>query len=490
MPIDASLLLANLQPLQQVETPMQARAQALENQQRQLQVQTAAESLRDKQAFRTAMQQSGGDVDKALQVYAQFSPEHALDLQRIQVAKAQQQRIETDAQAREAERRDAVGRERQKQFDVGLWQAVEGAQTPEEKQSVFDQFTQQAKADGLRDIPQGLASLKPRALRYFGEDLAKAALTAQKPPAQHVVGDALVDSTGKVLYQGAPKTTPARTPTVGTFEDYVTRTYGASPTPAQILKARKEYQQADDRATGFAAGDVTKLAPAAVDLAALNYKRTGVMPPLGMGDKSNRQAILNRAAALTPEDVQRIESGGGDIAANKATYAADAGSLKKLQAQRDAIGAFENTAQKNIDIFLETAGKVADTGSPLANSLVRNVSAQALGSPDVSAFNAARQVAINEIAKITNNPNLSGTLSDSARHEIEAFNPANATLKQSVAVMRVLKRDMANRKSSIDDALAEVKGRIGGGASAAAPTSAPAGGGLSYQDYLKSKGGK
>lgn len=35
---------------------------------------------------------------------------------------------------------------------------------------------------------------------------------------------------------------------VGSFEDYVSRTYGTNPTPAQILAARKAYNQSDDKA--------------------------------------------------------------------------------------------------------------------------------------------------------------------------------------------------------------------------------------------------
>ncbi len=134
--------------------------------------------------------------------------------------------------------------------------------------------------------------------------------------------------------------------------------------------------------------------------------------------------------------------------------------MAALQKQRDAISSFENTALKNIDIFLDTAGKVVDTGSPLANTPVRAVTGKALGSPDQAAYDTARQVAINEVAKIISNPNLSGQLSDSARHEVEAFNPTNATLGQSVAVMRVLKQDMANRAQSMDQTLSEIRGRI------------------------------
>lgn len=200
-----------------------------------------------------------------------------------------------------------------------------------------------------------------------------------------------------------------------------------------------------------APGGVTTT-PEAVELAARNYLTTGQMPPLGMGDKTTRQAILNKAAELG--------GAGANIAANKADYRADSGSLTKMQGQRDAIGAFEETAGKNIDIFLNAAGKIVDSGSPLANQIARNVSGKMLGSPDQAAYDAARQVAINEIAKITANPTLAGQLSDSARHEVDAFNPKGATLAQTVAVMRLLKQDMGNRITSLDEGLKNIKGRI------------------------------
>ncbi len=199
-----------------------------------------------------------------------------------------------------------------------------------------------------------------------------------------------------------------------------------------------------------------QVTPDAVDLAARNYLTTGAMPPLGMGDKTTRQKILNKAGELQVGGL-----GNGSIAANKAIYGGDSSSLKKLQNQRDTIGAFEETAGKNIDLFLDAAGKVVDTGSPLANTPARLVSGKMIGSPDQASYEAARQVAINEVAKITSNPTLSGQLSDSARKEVEAFNPANATLAQSVAVMRTLKKDMGNRTSSLDDQIGLIRGRLG-----------------------------
>jgi hypothetical protein len=255
----------------------------------------------------------------------------------------------------------------------------------------------------------------------------------------------------------------------GSFEDFVIKKFGPKATPDQILKARGDYGRADDRVAGAQAADITNLTPAGIDMAALNYRKTGQLPPLGMGDRTTRQKILNRAAELTPTDISRIEAGGTDVAANKAGYRADSGSLVSLQKQRDAIGAFEGTAQKNIDNFLAVAQKVPDTGIPLLNTPVRWI-AGAGGSADMAKYNAARQVAVSEIAKIVQNPNLSGQLSDSARKEIEVFNPSNATLGQTIAVMNLLKQDMNNRKTSLDEQLKATKDRIGGGTTTVQPT--------------------
>ena len=244
-------------------------------------------------------------------------------------------------------------------------------------------------------------------------------------------------------------------------------------TPAQQTTARNEGQRItlEQQRVGLerqrlaqSAGDRTELTSAGLDAAALMFVKTGQLPALGMGDKTTRKDIINRAAVMVP---------GLDVASAKADFGANTASLQALQKSRDAIGAFEQTAVKNIDLFLQTAGKVVDTGSPLANSIARVVSGKMLGSPDQAAYEAARQVAINEVAKITSNPTLSGQLSDSARKEVESFNPQNATLRQTVAVMRTLKQDMGNRASSMDDQIAAIQTRIAK-ASQPATTAAPA----------------
>jgi hypothetical protein len=84
-----------------------------------------------------------------------------------------------------------------------------------------------------------------------------------------------------------------------------------------------------------------------------------------------------------------------------------------------------------------------------------------MGSAEVAAFDAARRVAINEIAKVVSNPNLTGQLSDAARREVESFIPEQATLKQINAVADILKTDMQNRHQSLDVQLKEIRTRLG-----------------------------
>lgn len=205
-----------------------------------------------------------------------------------------------------------------------------------------------------------------------------------------------------------------------------------------------------------AAGAGVTLTQEAMDYWAKFAGTTGQLPALGMGNSGAkaRQDILNRAPQVV----------GGDVATNRATNRSDTASLTQMQKMRDSVVAFESTANANLDLFLKTAKPIVDSGSPLVNQPMRAINKTALGSKELAAYDAARRVAINEIAKVTNNPTLAGTLSDAARKEVESLIPEQATLGQIYAVANVLRNDMANRHTELDKGLADIKGRMGGGA--------------------------
>jgi hypothetical protein len=284
-----------------------------------------------------------------------------------------------------------------------------------------------------RDPHAGEFTLNPGDRRFDanGRELATNPKPADTPSMQSK--DVLLD--GKpALVSFNPKT--------GTYHDAT----GADVTPRVRPMPPASVQYPKDESA-------VALSPEGLDAAAMMFAKSGQLPPMGMGKSAAdaRTRIINRAAQLMP---------GLDVASAKADFDANKSSLVKLQAQRDAIGAFEQTAVKNIDMFLKQAEQVPDTGIALLNVPVRFVTGKVLGTADQAAYNAARQVAVNEIAKITTNPSLSGQLSDSARHEVEDFNPRTATLSATVKVMKLLKQDMANRATSMDEQLTAIKNRI------------------------------
>lgn len=214
-----------------------------------------------------------------------------------------------------------------------------------------------------------------------------------------------------------------------------------------------------------AAGDVTSLTPEGLDAAATMFAKTGQLPALGMGDKQTRKQIINRAAAMMP---------GLDIASAKADYGANTDSLKNVTKTLDTLTAFENTAGKNLDQFLALAAKVPDTGIPWLNAPIRSLNLAGLGSGEQAAANAARVVALREIARVTNDPKLSGVLSDSARKEVSDLSPESATFAQIRTVAQTLKNDMANVHSSLDDQKSAIVGRLRKANDPTTPAAAPA----------------
>jgi hypothetical protein len=208
------------------------------------------------------------------------------------------------------------------------------------------------------------------------------------------------------------------------------------------------------------------LTPEAKQMAGQAFAQTGQLPA-GMRSPAMSAGILNQAAA-SPGGVP-------DIAANKATYGADTASLKKLQTTFDQVSAFENTAVKNLDLYISKAQAIPDIGARFANVPLRMITGKMIGEKNYAAMQAARQTAATETAKVLGSANASGVLSDSQKKEAMDVLDGNLPLAATIEVVNTLKQDFKNRHQSYQDQLKDIKGRMSPQSAqpAAAPAAAP-----------------
>lgn len=199
------------------------------------------------------------------------------------------------------------------------------------------------------------------------------------------------------------------------------------------------------------------------DQAAEKYYTTGQLPPVGRGISGiglNR-ALMNRAGDLHP---------GASLAGNEAAFAANKSSLTKLQTNFDQVSAFENTAGKNLQLFLDKLSAIPDLGVKFANTPLRLIDNKMIGSDNYQAMKAAQQTAASEAAKVLGSANASGVLSDTQKKEAEEILSGNLSYSAAQKVVATLKQDFANRHQSYSDQIADIKNRMsGGGQSNASP---------------------
>lgn len=208
---------------------------------------------------------------------------------------------------------------------------------------------------------------------------------------------------------------------------------------------------------GDAAGSI---APDIKRKEAQRYRTTGtVQTPKGLRGAAARAFVTDVMNMADEMDKEPGAAPAKPLAAAAADYGADKASQAALQRQSDTTNALEDTASRNLDVFLGTAKTVTDTGSPLLNKGARWLDENS-GDPNIAAFRAARQTAVGEIAKVLN---ASGSnMTDSLRHEVSGLIGPDATGAQIVSAAQILKKDMANRRAANQGQIDAVKGRISG----------------------------
>lgn len=214
-----------------------------------------------------------------------------------------------------------------------------------------------------------------------------------------------------------------------------------------------------DKRVGAFRGDddiaaIGLLSGPAIDAVAQQLHQTGKMPSLGTDPGGrNERAIRARHAELYPND---------NLAANTATNEANAESLKNLQPQADTINSFIRTFDKNLGTLEAIASKLQSSNAPALNKGLRWYQTNVSGDPTLSAFRQALSTVTSEAGKINSGSTGSGGVPISMLQEMEHNLPVDATPKQIVEALNVLRKDSENRRDAIQEQLGVIKGRLGG----------------------------
>ncbi len=268
---------------------------------------------------------------------------------------------------------------------------------------------------------------------------------------------------------------PASSANVGSFEDYVLRTYGENPTSAQILAGRKAYNQADDKPPAVnvsvnGAGGIGTLDSGGLELAATDYRLTHRLPAR---NAQQNGAIISAAAkqaqALGASPVQTIQ--------RQAAYAGDAKALAKMQSMSASAEAFESKAIAQTDIIKELSAKVPRTTYPIINSALQSGRTKITGDENATKLANAIETFSEEYAKIMNGATGSAAAAtDSSRSAAKRLINTGMNQGTMQGVLDLMKREMALTISGYDSVINHITDRMGGAPSAPQST-APAVGG-------------
>lgn len=438
-------------------------AGATEQQQRELQLRQQQREEADTKKFNQVFHDSGGDWDKTISsaVPAGVSPAY--------LEKAQAARVKHVQQAAENTKEQLANELAKEEEKAKSYQKVLSA-APEDQQTVYTKERNAHLLSGaykLEEIPERMPPIDEMQRAANGSKAVQAILSDAAKLKQEQALTRETTAKATMAEQEAQLTPQERANLKAQtgasaddkrYEDIQSRVNQRIPVAPPELAWAKAYEKRKNLGAQFTFN--LQKAAAETDQETLDrdaawYNASGKLPPASRtaGGMQQQKLIRERAAQL---------SGGAPLAAGTAEYDADKKSLENIQKSFDQVTAFENTAGKNLDVFLNKAQKIVDSGVPVLNIPARMVASRLGGSQDQAAFEAARTTALTEIAKVLTNPGTSGQLSDSARHEVESLSPRDATLPQIMAVAKVLKQDMANRHQAYQDQITDIKGRLGG----------------------------
>jgi hypothetical protein len=419
------------QAIQQQEAPLRMQALQTQAQGGQLQLQQEQQAQQDQQSFRAAMQDPSlqgktiGQVADALAQKGQIS----------QAGWAQAKKADLDHQEA-VQKLDTSKLANVKAAHEQTQQLYNGVMNlPDDQVAAnWPQIVQQIQAiPGNEKLPLNPAQpMTKQQLQQFGPLLS--------------MGQGYIDSELARREAAAKAKTAEQTAEAGgttdlaKFQADYLKAHNLDNTPANRQKAFDVYTEK------------TKIAPAQVRAETFMQMPQAVYDP-----DSGQNVYTTRRGAIGKE-----APSSADALAAKAGVQADASSLKNLQKNFDQVSAFEGTATKNLDLFVDKLSKIPDLGSKFANVPMRMIDSKMIGSDNYQAMKAAQQTAAAEAAKVLSSANASGVLSDTQKKEAEEMLSGNLSLSAAKKVVATLKQDFANRHQSYQEQIGQIQNRMKG----------------------------
>jgi hypothetical protein len=413
-------------------------------------------------------------------------------------------------------RNDQQSQRGEKLKQVGQFAQYFGTLPPEAKPAAYQQMAQLLQQAGFPPPPPyDPAHEEPIAklAQMFGSN--------QQSIAPRVIGNSLVDPTGKVLFQGqgGGHSRPVMVPDgqggqVMKLFDPETRQFSdpnfsgqpQAPSNVQFDFAPGTSQAVMDATRAAAAADqgqggVTmppqqasaavgprmgykpppapkspKSAKASADPAPTNqdaldtftadYVMHGKLPAMGMGNTSGRTEVAANVAKIA----RTLHLTPGELLAKSADYKAGALSLANIQKQSDMLERNEQSFLSNADTMLHLSDSVSRSGLPAFNQFLLHVKTNYEGDPNAAAFLASRNIVAQEYAKIASGATGAAGSSDTAQqHALDLINTAQ-TPQQLRKVIDTLRTDADQQKAANKSQADAIRARLDGiGKSTSAP---------------------
>jgi hypothetical protein len=195
-------------------------------------------------------------------------------------------------------------------------------------------------------------------------------------------------------------------------------------------------------------------------------KKTDVLAGRSAAEAAKYQTARNAAIKQLTDGGLTLQQATSQIMNSTSERESDMKALSKVTQSISAIRPYKEMFDKNTDVLVKLADKAIATNSAYANKSINELRTNFSDNPDVAKYLAQVRFVQTEAARLIANPNLTGVLSDSARHELDQILNGNMPLNATKGVLDLLKADGERRVSALKsekDLLLKSGGSAGAG---------------------------